>query len=294
MSVPVLTFFNNKGGVGKTSLIYHLAWMYAHKSLRVLAADFDPQANLTAAFLDEESLEDLWPAGGGVGRTVFGGLSPLIRGIGDIAEPAPLDVADRIALLAGDLALSGFEDDLSSQWSHCLDGKERAFRVISAFWRLLMSAAEPRQSDVVLVDVGPNLGAINRAALVAADYVVLPLAPDLFSVQGLQNLGPRLRDWRKEWTDRLEKNPDPALRLPAGQVCCRSAMSCSSTASGSASPSRRTSGGCGEFQASTGKPYWTATNPRQSWTRTRTAWPSSSTTAVSCRSRRRRTSRSST
>jgi chromosome partitioning protein len=152
------------------------------------------------------------------GEPVFGGLSPLIRGIGDIGEPAPVEVADRIALLAGDLALSSFEDDLSSQWSDCLDGKERAFRVISAFWRLLMSAAEPRQSDVVLVDVGPNLGAINRAALVAADYVVLPLAPDLFSVQGLQNLGPRLRQWRAEWSDRLPKNPEPALRLPAGQM----------------------------------------------------------------------------
>ena len=47
MTVRVLTFFNNKGGVGKTSLVFHLACMYAELGRRVLAVDLDPQANLT-------------------------------------------------------------------------------------------------------------------------------------------------------------------------------------------------------------------------------------------------------
>jgi cellulose biosynthesis protein BcsQ len=59
MSVTVIAFFNNKGGVGKTSLVYHIACMFADRGLRVLAADLDPQANLSAAFLDEERLEAL-------------------------------------------------------------------------------------------------------------------------------------------------------------------------------------------------------------------------------------------
>lgn len=221
MSAPVIAFFNNKGGVGKTSLVYHLAWMMAEKRLQVVAADLDPQANLTANFLDEDDLEELWPAGSTLnapGRTVYGSLAPLIRGIGDIAEPAIVDVSDRLSLLPGDLTLSNFEDELSSQWPDCLDRKERAFRVISAFWRLLQRAAEMRAADAVLVDVGPNLGAINRAALLAADHVVIPLAPDLFSVQGLQNLGPTMRSWRKEWQDRRERNPDPQLELPTGDM----------------------------------------------------------------------------
>jgi len=66
--------------------------------------------------------------------------------------------------------------------------------------------------------VGPNLGAINRSAIIAADYVVIPLAPDLYSLQGLRNLGPRLRDWRKGWKERLLKNPEPSLRLPQGKM----------------------------------------------------------------------------
>ncbi|HEX6077255.1 MAG TPA: AAA family ATPase [Micromonosporaceae bacterium] len=219
MTAPVVAFFNNRSGAGRTGLVYHVAWMAANHGLRVLAADLDPQANLTANFLDEEQFEALWPGDGastGEARTIFGSLGPLIRGIGDIAEPPVFPVADGLSLLPGDLALSRFEDELSSQWPECLDGKERAFRVISAYWRLLRMAAERAQADVVFVDVGPNLGAINRSALVAADNVVFPLAPDLFSVQGLQNLGPTLRAWRQQWQARVPKSPDPSLELPSG------------------------------------------------------------------------------
>src|SRR5712691_3434548 len=218
MAAPIVAFFNNKGGVGKTSLVYHLAWMYGLLDYRVVAADLDPQANLTAAFLDEEELERL-RAEREPAPTVFGSLSPLVRGVGDITAAELYDIDDRIALLPGDLSLSGFEDDLSAQWFECLDGKERAFRVISAFWRLLDGAAEARHADLVLVDVGPNLGASNRAALIAADHVVIPLAPDLFSVQGLHDLGLRLRRWRREWADRLDRKPDQMdLRLPLGHM----------------------------------------------------------------------------
>lgn len=217
MSVPVVAFFNNKGGVGKTSLVYHLAWMYAEQHRRVVAVDLDPQANLTAAFLAEERLEQLWPTSG-TGPTVYGSIAPLLRGTGDISA-APLEhVDDLLTLVPGDLALSRFEDELSQQWPDCMDGKERAFRVISAFFRLIEDAAAQHQADIVLADVGPNLGAINRAALVAANHVVIPLAPDLFSVQGLRNLGPTLRDWRTQWHERLTKNPDPALPLPRGDM----------------------------------------------------------------------------
>lgn len=71
----------------------------------------------------------------------------------------------------------------------------------------------------MLVDVGPNLGAINRAAIIAANHVVFPLAPDLFSLQGLQNIGPTLRDWRVQWQDRLDRRPpDSDLGLPDAQI----------------------------------------------------------------------------
>jgi len=221
MSVTVIAFFNNKGGVGKTSLVYHLASMYADQGLRVLAVDLDPQANLSAAFLDEERLEALWPENE-TSHTLFSAVRPLERGIGDVADPFLETINptsdNRLAIIPGDMQLSGFEDDLSEVWPKCLDKDERAFRVMSAFWRVMQMGASAHQADVILVDLGPNLGAINRAALIASDFVVIPLGPDLFSLQGMRNLGPTLRDWREGWKERTPKNPDSKLLLPAGRM----------------------------------------------------------------------------
>jgi chromosome partitioning protein len=46
----------------------------------------------------------------------------------------------------------------------------------------------------------------------------VPLSPDLFSLQGLKNLGPTLQRWRTEWKERIDKNPAPDLRLPQGTM----------------------------------------------------------------------------
>jgi chromosome partitioning protein len=215
--MKTIAFFNNKGGVGKTSLVYHLAWMYADLGLPVIAVDLDPQANLTAMFLEEERMEELWPDDRHR-NTIFGALQPLLEGTGDIADPHVEEVDANIGLLVGDLALSGSEDELNSQWPDALDRKPRAFRVLSAFWRVIERAALGREARLVLIDVGPNLGAINRAALIAAEHVVIPLAPDLYSLQGLKNLGPTLRRWRDEWSERHARNPVGDLSIPAGDM----------------------------------------------------------------------------
>jgi cellulose biosynthesis protein BcsQ len=215
--VTTIAFFNSKGGVGKTSLVYHLAWMYADLGLSVVAADLDPQANLSRMFLDDERLEVLWPERG-LRATVQGALQPLLDGTGDIGEPHAEEITPGLRLVVGDLLLSTAEDELSSQWPDCLDRKPRAFRVLSALWRILRRAAERFTADVVLVDVGPNLGALNRAVLVGADHVVVPLAPDLYSMQGLKNLGPTLRRWRNEWAERRLRNPVADLPTPQGSM----------------------------------------------------------------------------
>ena len=62
MNIPTFTFFNNKGGVGKTTLVYHVAHMLAQLDIRVLVVDCDPQANLSAAFLPDDTLEELFAA----------------------------------------------------------------------------------------------------------------------------------------------------------------------------------------------------------------------------------------
>lgn len=214
--MKTIAFFNNKGGVGKTSLVYHLAYMFAERGIPVVAADLDPQANLSAMFLDEDRLESLWQSSGP--DTIFQAIEPLIEGTGDVVAPHLESTRNRLSLVVGDLRLSRAEDDLSSQWAECLGGKPRAFRVISAFWRVIEMAADAAKAEVVLVDVGPNLGAINRAALIAAQSVVVPLAPDLYSLQGLKNLGPTLQRWRAEWNERIDEVNDTKLSLPSGEI----------------------------------------------------------------------------
>jgi cellulose biosynthesis protein BcsQ len=231
MSIPVLTFFNNKGGVGKTSLIYHLAWMFFHLRKRVLIADIDPQVNLTAAFLTEDVIDGIWNNKPG-GNTIFQCVKPL-TGVGDILEPNLQSIASDLYLLPGDVALSGFEDLLSTEWPNSMDNNlYRPLRILTAFWQVLQMAANKIQADIILIDIGPNLGAINRSVLIATDYVVIPMGADLFSLQGLKNLGPTLRNWKDSWKKRLDNwaasndakdYPDAALpegkMQPIGYLC---------------------------------------------------------------------------
>ncbi len=225
MNRPILTFFNNKGGVGKTSLIYHLAWMYASLEKRVIIADLDPQSNLTAAFLDEDTIEELWEKHE-TGLTIYQCVKPL-TGIGDIVEPNLSNITANLHLLPGDVKLSGYEDTLSNEWPNSMGDNNlyRPMRILSSFWQVMQISASKVNADIILVDIGPNLGAINRSVLIATDYVVIPLGADLFSLRGLGNLGPTLKSWQSLWKKRLnnweassEKKEYHNFNLPEGKM----------------------------------------------------------------------------
>lgn len=195
-----LALFNNKGGVGKTTLTFHLAHMLARLGLRTVALDYDPQANLTAVFLDTDRLEELWRgAASARATTVARCIDRLRRGRGDVLAPELIPVQANLWLLPGDLSLARFEQNVAEEWAKKADvSNERALDVTFALDLLSNLAAEAVDADVVLVDLGPSLGALNRAALLACDAIAVPLAPDLFSLQGLENIGPTLREWRED------------------------------------------------------------------------------------------------
>lgn len=160
------------------------------------------------------------------GSTVFKCVEPL-AGVGDISPPLLRRITEKLYLLPGDVALSSFEDILSVEWPKALGDSNlyRPMRILSAFWQIMDAGASDVEADVVLVDIGPNLGAINRSALLAADFVAIPLGADLFSLQGLSNLGPSLRSWRSSWRKRLENWEESTenrsvseLQLPSGKM----------------------------------------------------------------------------
>jgi chromosome partitioning protein len=216
--MKTIAFFNNKGGVGKTTLLYHLAWMFSELGIRTVAMDLDPQSNLTSMFLSEDRLDELWE-GPAAGHTIVASVAPLLEeGTGDVQAPHLEVVARNLALVPGDLGLARMEDELSAQWPNCLEGVAKAFRITTAFHHTTRLAVNQFKAELALIDVGPNLGALNRSAVIAADYVAVPLVPDLFSLQGLRNLGPTLRKWRSGWAKRLEEAPKSLTELPSGAM----------------------------------------------------------------------------
>ncbi|MET0403460.1 MAG: AAA family ATPase [Cystobacter sp.] len=221
-----LVLFNNMGGVGKTTLTFQLAHMMARMGRRVVALDCDPQCNLSAILLSEDELFDLW-AQEAQDRTVSDCVELVRRGKGEVRQPQLTRVDSNLWLLPGKLDLSRFEQTLAEEWARKADtNNERALDVTTALDHLSNLAARAVNADIVLFDIGPNLGALNRATLLACDAVIVPMAPDLFSLQGLRNVGPSLRAWRKEWhlvrerhmEDRPQADDPPHEFRPIGYI----------------------------------------------------------------------------
>lgn len=214
--MKTITFFNNKGGVGKTTTVYHVAWMLSEMGIRSIVIDLDPQSNLTSMFLSADRLEAVYEAE--EPSTVLKAIEPVISG--EPYEPVHIEeVTENLGLILGDLALSTFEDKLSDAWLKCLDGDIYSFRMMSIFNTILNDAATRFQAEYALVDVGPNLGAINRAILLSSDYMIIPVASDLFSLQGIKNIGTTLDTWKQQWDNRLGQRPDKVkFNIPVGNI----------------------------------------------------------------------------
>ncbi len=223
--IPTIAFLQSMGGVGTTSLVYHLAWMYADLGHPILAVDLDPRATLTAAMIDPERLQVLWSEGneGALHRAIGQRMS----GADELVDPHCERIGDRLELLVGDPGLSTLEDALADHWARARNGEPQAFFASTAFHQCIQAAARRGGAEIVLIDLGPSLGALNRAALVASQHIVVPVTPDLFSLQGLKHLGPRVKQWQEEWRDRRSRNASAArtftsnVMRPAGYAVLR-------------------------------------------------------------------------
>lgn len=200
-----IIFFNNKGGVGKTTTVYHVAWMLSELGVKTIAIDLDPQSNLTSMFLTPERLEEIYE--NNLPITILDSINPVVSG--DPYQPVHIEnISDNLGLILGNLSLSVFEDKLSDAWLKSLGGDSYSFRLTSIFNTIFNEAANKFNAEILLIDVGPNLGAINRAVTISSDYIIMPVASDLFSLQGIKNLGQTLKKWRIDWNDRLARKPD--------------------------------------------------------------------------------------
>lgn len=217
-----IAVLSNVAGIGTTTLIYHLGHMLAEQGRHVLLVDCDPQATLTSLCLPEERVEALWYGKPGHRATIASGGSDATLHIESLRP--------NLALIPGDAALALLEHDFAARWIDVL--KLRGSESSIEFSRLahqIEVTARSHNAAVVLLDLGPGISAINRAVLLAADFVLTPVTPSFHSIESLQVLGETLRGWRNLWQPIFIGLPEEepscgADMLPLGYVVSQTGM----------------------------------------------------------------------
>jgi chromosome partitioning protein len=203
----IITLYNHKGGVSKTTTTFNLCHFLSQSGKKVLAVDADPQANLTELMLAPliANLDEKEQKTGEKyeleGTSLLELLKPRIDG--DISEidiesVKTIAVAENLELLRGDVNISSIEDSLAEAHIQRFSNKTHEKRTYVAIGDILSKYAEAKQIDYVLIDVGPSSGALTRACFLACDGYFVPTAPDRFNVQAIGTLSTIIKKWIRE------------------------------------------------------------------------------------------------
>lgn len=220
--MKILSIFNNKGGVGKTTLTYHLSYALAEQGKKVLMIDMDPQCNLTIYSLSEEFIADIWiPEDRYIEdfksaresdtsksfqelnqavRSVHFSLKPIEDGTEELKSlPPPASLNSNLHLIPGRLTLHMFEGKVAERFSSVYSGDPLSIRTATSVRSMAEEYTKIYGYDIVIIDTSPSLGALNRNILIQADAFLVPANPDLFSVYGIRNIGSALKLWKRQY-----------------------------------------------------------------------------------------------
>jgi len=163
-------FLHMKGGVGKTSSVFHLSGVFAEQGRRVLLVDNDPQASLTQGFLGPTAAAAVAPAAS-VAALYPAGADPVPEAL------LVRDVLPGVDLVPGSIAAVRYNRPVPDAfWDEGQEGLRLFLEQLAG------------QYELALIDCPPNLHLCSWAALVAAQAVVVPLQPEDFGSQGLAPL----------------------------------------------------------------------------------------------------------
>lgn len=229
--MKVVSIFNNKGGVGKSTLTYHLGSALSELGVKTLLIDLDPQSNLTLYGISESDLEKIWEsedkfiddfaaAKKNLDNTEFQNfhkknhsihylLKPVEDGESDEEELSnPIVLNENLGLIPGRLTLHMFENKISKQWSESFLGEPQAIRTVTAIRKKCEDYAKVYGYEVILIDTSPSLSALNKVVISTSDCFLIPCAPDMFSDYGIRNIGNALGVWKKEFETMYSLLPD--------------------------------------------------------------------------------------
>jgi chromosome partitioning protein len=222
----VISLFNHKGGVSKTTTVFHLGWKMARLGKRVLIVDADPQCNLTGLSLGLGDYDALFKFYDSKQNTdVFNSLAPVF----EIDSPASVPINNKTAVtptenpnlfvLAGNIRFS--EIDIQIATALTSSGTIPVLRkFVGAFNYLIRKAAREHNIDIVIVDMSPSVSATNQCILMSSDYFIVPISPDFYcyqAIDSLSNILPKWADTAKNFRDNsdysLPKNNPKMLGL---------------------------------------------------------------------------------
>ncbi len=199
--MKTLTLFNHKGGVGKTTLTIHLADAFGDLGQRVLLVDTDPQCNLSAFYIAEESLDELLgeSTDADKGQTIWSAVEPVVLGRGGTKNIPTEEISENVHLLLGDVLLSQYEEELPAAWTESFARKSRGYDVMCALSRVARQKAKDIGASLIMYDVGPNVGPLNRTVLLDSDFFITPVHTDLYSLRALTTVGRSVSRWISDW-----------------------------------------------------------------------------------------------
>ncbi|MGG4011050.1 ParA family protein [Bacillus smithii] len=195
----IISLFNNKGGVSKTTTTFHLGWILSEMGKKVLLVDADSQCNLTGLCLSLAGTEDIeeFYNQSGIDNIKIS-LEPVFEGVPKRLQPAKcFEFPNRegLFLLPGHIGFAEF--DVSIGIAQELTGSLRMTQNIpGAIHYLIKITSEKYGFDYVLIDMSPSVSATNANLLMQSDYFIVPCSPDYFCNMAINSLTRVLPEWK--------------------------------------------------------------------------------------------------
>ena len=215
--------FNNKGGVGKTTLTCNIAAFFALQlRKRVLVVDCDPQCNATQLIMGQDAATELyWSNKKSINSTTIRDvLQPIEDGDSYIETNIQPYLSSQnrfnVDVVCGHPSFSIIEDRLGAAWHELLGGDLGGIRKTN--WNTALRQTLSTKYDIAFFDLGPSLGSINRSVLIGCDYFFTPMGTDIFSILGIRNISDWLTLWGSRYSQGLklaeQNNPGRLKNFP--------------------------------------------------------------------------------